>query len=119
MVTRAIYYGMGIADNPNVDDYYTKARGFSIAYSPDDDLEVIEEMRIAAAELKRGDDANEREGSNKESSSDDETTSEEVGPRRTGLMRMKQSVMASPSSERKSRRYLRVLIKCVIYNLSL
>ena len=48
MVTRAIYYGMGIADDPDVDDYYTKARGFPIAYSPDDDPEVIEEMCIAA-----------------------------------------------------------------------
>ena len=45
---------MGIADDPDIDDYYTRARGFPIAYSPDDDPEVVEEMHIAAAELKKG-----------------------------------------------------------------
>ena len=45
---------MGIADDPDIDDYYTRARGFPIAYSPDDNPEVVEEMRIAAAELKKG-----------------------------------------------------------------
>jgi hypothetical protein len=45
---------MGIAPDPNVDDYYTKARGFPITYSLDDDPEVIKEMPIAAAELKCG-----------------------------------------------------------------
>ena len=68
---------MGIADDPDVDDYYTKACGFPITYFPDDNPEVIEEMCISVAKLKHGDDVNEREGSNKESSSDDETTSEE------------------------------------------
>jgi hypothetical protein len=27
MVTRGIYYGMGIVPDPDVDDYYTKAHG--------------------------------------------------------------------------------------------
>jgi hypothetical protein len=41
---RGIFSGMGIADDPDVNDYYTKARGFPITYSPDDDPEVVEEM---------------------------------------------------------------------------
>ena len=41
---------MGIADDPDIDDYYTKAHGFPITYSPDNDPEVIEEMHIAKAE---------------------------------------------------------------------
>jgi hypothetical protein len=73
-VGRAIFCGMGIADDPDVDDYYTKSRGFPINYSPDDDPEVVEEMRIAAAELKKGGDDSEDEnieGSTEESSSED------------------------------------------------
>jgi hypothetical protein len=73
-VGRAIFSGMGITDDPNVDDYYTKARGFPITYSPDDDPEVVDEMRIAAAELKKGGDDSEDEiiaGSTEESSSED------------------------------------------------
>jgi hypothetical protein len=69
---------MGIADDPDVDDYYTRARGFPIAYSPDDDPEVVEEMRIAAAELKKGGDDSEDEATNDlGNSSDDETASDE------------------------------------------
>ncbi|KIM71293.1 hypothetical protein PILCRDRAFT_757750 [Piloderma croceum F 1598] len=71
---QAIFSGMGIADDPNVDDYYTKARGFPITYSPDDDPKVVDEMRIAAAELKKGGDDSEDEiieGSTEESSSED------------------------------------------------
>jgi hypothetical protein len=45
---------MGFADDPDVDDYYTRARSFPITYSPDDDPEVVKEMCIAAAELKKG-----------------------------------------------------------------
>ena len=52
-VARAIYSGMGIADDPDVNDYYTRVRGFPIT---NDDPEVVEEMRIVAAELKKGGD---------------------------------------------------------------
>ena len=69
---------MGFADDPDVDDYYTRARGFPIAYSPDDDPEVVKEMRIAAAELKKGADDSEDEATkDSEISSDDETASDE------------------------------------------
>src|ERR1700692_2176221 len=78
-VVRAIYSGMGIADDPDIDDYYSRARGFPITYSPDDDPEVIEEMRIAKAELKKGGDDEDMEGAGGESSSEDDTTSEEDG----------------------------------------
>ena len=44
---------MDIADDPDIDNYYTRARSFPITYSPDDDPEVVEEMHIAAAELKK------------------------------------------------------------------
>ena len=73
-VRRAIFCGMGIADDPDVDDYYTKAQGFLINYSPDNDPEVVEEMCIVAAELKKGGDNSEDEnieGSMEESSSED------------------------------------------------
>jgi hypothetical protein len=60
-VARAIYSGMGIADDPDVDDYYTRACGFPTTYSPDDNPEVVEEMHIAAAELKKGGDNSEDE----------------------------------------------------------
>ena len=74
-VRRAIFSGMGIADDPNVNDYYTKIRGFPITYSPNDHPEVVEEMRIAAAELKKGSDDSENEnmeGSTEASSSEDD-----------------------------------------------
>ena len=74
-VGRAIFLGMGIADNPDVNDYYTKVRGFLITYSPDDNPEVVEEMRIVAAELKKGSDDCENEnmeGSTEASSSEDD-----------------------------------------------
>jgi hypothetical protein len=74
-VERAIFLGMGITDDPDVNDYYTKVRGFPITYSPDDDPEVVEEMRIAAAELKKGGDDSENEnmeGSTEASSSEDD-----------------------------------------------
>jgi hypothetical protein len=80
-IVRAIYAGMGIADDPDVDDYYTKASGFPITYSPEDDPEVTEEMHIAAAELKKGNDDSEdeaMEASGERSSSEDETSNDEV-----------------------------------------
>jgi hypothetical protein len=58
---RAIYSGMGIADDPDVDDYYTRACHFPITYSPDNDPEVVEKMCIAVAELKKGGDNSEDE----------------------------------------------------------
>jgi hypothetical protein len=67
---------LGCADDPDVDDYYDRARGFPIVYSPDEDPEVIEEMKVAEAELKDGggtedaDDTN--QGSSDEDSIDDE-----------------------------------------------
>ena len=60
-VGRAIFSGLGITDNPDINDYYTKVWGFPITYSPDDDPEVVEEMCIAAAELKKGIDDSENE----------------------------------------------------------
>ena len=42
-----------------MDDYYDRARGFPLVYSPDEDPEVIEEMSIAEAELKSGGDGGE------------------------------------------------------------
>jgi hypothetical protein len=77
-VVRAIYSGMGIADDPDIDDYYSRARGFPLTYSPDDDPEVVEEMRIAAAELKKGSDDSEDDATKgSESLNDDETDSGE------------------------------------------
>ena len=65
---------MGIADDPDVNDYYTRACGFPIAYSPDNDPEVVEEMCIAAAELKNvGDDSEDEATKDSENWSDDET----------------------------------------------
>jgi hypothetical protein len=81
-IVRAIYVGMGIDDDPDIDNYYTKAHGFPITYSSEDDPELIEEMRIAAVELKKGNDDSEdeaMEASGKQSSSEDETSSDEVG----------------------------------------
>lgn len=60
-----------------MDDYYNKARGFPITYSPEDDPEVVEEMKIAEAELKRGGNGEENGGLDPESSSEDSTSGEE------------------------------------------
>ena len=71
-IVRAIYARMDIANDPDVNDYYTKAHGFPITYSPEDDLEAIEEMHIAAVKLKKGSDDSEdevMEASGKQSSS--------------------------------------------------
>jgi hypothetical protein len=66
---------MGIGDDPDVNDYYTKTCGFPMTYSPGDDPEVMEEMQIAAVELKNGD-CDEVESVN-ESSREDKTASED------------------------------------------
>jgi hypothetical protein len=71
---RAIYFGLGCADDPNVDDYYHQAHGFPMVYSPDEDPEVVEEMRIAKAELKAG--ADDVEDADQDSSSEDSTGDE-------------------------------------------
>jgi len=73
-ITRAIYYGLGCANNPDVDDYYDRAHGFPIVYSPDEDPEVIEEMKIAEAELQGGGGTEEVEDSEPEGSSEDLTS---------------------------------------------
>lgn len=41
-VCRAIYHAIGIAPDPDVDDLYTQARNFPLAYNVDDDPEVCE-----------------------------------------------------------------------------
>ena len=70
---RAILHGIGAADNPDVTDNYNKARAFPIAYSADDDPEVVDEMNIAAVELKEGNEEDEdRQETSSDESSDDE-----------------------------------------------
>jgi hypothetical protein len=51
---RAILHGTGVTDNPDKIDNYIKACAFPITYSVDDDPEVMDEMKIAVAELKGG-----------------------------------------------------------------
>jgi hypothetical protein len=77
--TRAIYFGLGCADDPDVDDYYNKARAFPIIYNPDEDPEVIEEMKIAESELNGGSDDKDIEGEDQESSSEGSTGDEGGG----------------------------------------
>ena len=63
-----------------MDDYYSRARGYPISYSPDDDPEVIEEMRIANAEAKRGGvdvDEDDDEGAIQDSLSEDSSGDED------------------------------------------
>ena len=72
--TRAIYFGLGCADNPDVDDYYDQARGFPMVYCPDEDPQVVEEMKIAEAELKAG--AEDVEDADQDSSGEDSTGDE-------------------------------------------
>ena len=74
MAFRAIYSGLGYTDDPDVDDYYDRARGFPITYSPDNDPEVVEELKIAEAELKHGSD-NGDEQSDGEGGSDSSSAS--------------------------------------------
>ena len=73
--TRAIFHGLGIADDPDEIDYYEKARAFPIVYLADDDPEVIEEMKVAAAELKDGgDNSDENEIEDSSGSPSDDST---------------------------------------------
>jgi hypothetical protein len=65
---RAILHGIGAADDPYVTDNCNKARAFPIAYSADDDPEVVDEMNITAVELKEG---NEKDEDRQETSSDE------------------------------------------------
>jgi len=49
-----ILHVVGSAEDPDKVDYYTHTRGFPIAYTPDDDPEVVDETKIAAIELNDG-----------------------------------------------------------------
>src|ERR1700723_1586715 len=74
---------MGAAEDPDVDDYYNKSREFPLTYSPEEDPEVIEEMRVAAAELERGENDSEGEedgNESDESSASGGSGSEDDGP---------------------------------------
>jgi len=74
---------MGAAEDPDVDNYYNKSREFPLTYSPEEDPEVIEEMRVAVAELERGEDDSEcdEDGNNSdESSASGGSDSEDNGP---------------------------------------
>jgi hypothetical protein len=74
-----IFHGLRITDDPDEIDYYEKARAFPIVYSPDDNPEVIEEMKVVAAELKDGgdnSDENEIEDSSGSPSEDSTDSSE-------------------------------------------
>ena len=70
-----------ITVNPNEIDYYEKACAFLITYSPHDNPEVIEEIKVAAAELKDcGDNSKEEIEGSCESSSEDSTDGTPVNP---------------------------------------
>jgi len=77
--TRGIYYGLGCAKDPDVDNYYEQACAFPMVYSPDEDPEVVEEMKIAEVELKGG--SGTKDGEDIEDvdqkSSDEDSTGEE------------------------------------------
>ena len=45
---------MGAAEHPDIDNYYDESCEFPLTYSPEEDPEVIKEMRVTAAELERG-----------------------------------------------------------------
>jgi hypothetical protein len=63
---------LGTADDPNVNDYYNNTGSFPIAYSAEDDPDVIDDMQTAMAELKDGSDEGDIE-----SMSDGSTSSED------------------------------------------
>jgi hypothetical protein len=74
---------MGAAENPDFNDYYNKSREFPLTYAPEEDPEVIEEMRVAAAELRRGENNSEGEEDDEESgesSACEGSSSEDDGP---------------------------------------
>ena len=64
---------MGAAEDPDINDYYEKSREFPPTYSPEEDPEVIEEMRVTAAELERGE--NNSEGKDDSDESDESLAS--------------------------------------------
>jgi hypothetical protein len=69
---------MGIADDPDVNDYYNTMCGFPMVYLPEEDLNVMEEIHIAAAELENGGNGSDAEEvTGYEHSSENETTSDE------------------------------------------
>jgi hypothetical protein len=70
---------MGAAADPDVEDYYDKSRSFPLTYSPEDDPEVIEDMRVAAAELERGGDDDDKDRVDGNDSCDDSSESDELG----------------------------------------
>lgn len=70
---------MGAAEDPDVEDYYTKSRSFPLTYSPEDDPEVIEDMRVAAAELERGDNEDDSGLTGNESSDESSESGGEAG----------------------------------------
>ena len=61
LICRAILHGVGAANDPDKIDNYNKARAFPIAYSADDDPEVVNEMKIAVEELREGNDKDKNE----------------------------------------------------------
>jgi hypothetical protein len=77
---RAIFHGLGVADNPDQVDYYTKTCGFPLVYLSEDDPEVVNEMKLAAKELSaQGDsDTSDVEIASSESSGDESDNSNEV-----------------------------------------
>jgi hypothetical protein len=76
---RAIFHGLGVADDPDKVDYYAKTRGYPLAYLSEDDPEVADEMRLAAKELSTqgNDDTNDVEIVSSESSGDESDDSNE------------------------------------------
>ncbi|KIJ06033.1 hypothetical protein PAXINDRAFT_158866, partial [Paxillus involutus ATCC 200175] len=48
----AIFHRLGIAPDPDVHDTFIEARGFPVAYNPNDDEAVLEELNLMAAESK-------------------------------------------------------------------
>ena len=72
MEIREILSGLGAAEDPDIEDYYTKVRGFPIVYSPNDNPEVLKDMQAAAAELARGADSDENLSRLESESSDSE-----------------------------------------------
>ena len=71
-MNRSILHGVGAAKDPDFVDYYNKARAFPIVYSASQDPEVIDEIKIAAAELKDGG----NRGKLEDATSGDETSEE-------------------------------------------
>jgi hypothetical protein len=69
---RELLSGLGAAEDPDIEDYYTKVRGFPIVYSPNDDPKVLKDMQAVAAELAGGADGDENLSRLESESSDSE-----------------------------------------------